>query len=414
MLSCLHYRNNELYIENISLKKIADEFGTPAYLYSANLLKQNWQNFYTAFNNIPSLICYAVKANSNIHILKLFAQSGAGFDIVSGGELARVLAANADPQKIIFSGVGKSISELNAAITANIYCINVESEAELKRLNKLAQEKNKIVNIAFRVNPHVNPHTHAHISTGLRENKFGIDIQDIIPLCRKLTEFPGVKLIGLACHIGSQITRLHPFSQAIDRMLDLYHQLQKLKIKLEHLNFGGGLGIIYHQENPPSIAEYAKQLQQKLLRLPVKLILEPGRILVGNAGVLLTRIEYIKTTPQKNFVIVDAGMNDLIRPALYDAWQPILPVINNHDQKKCYDIAGPVCESADFLGKQRELTVQENDLLAVDLAGAYGFSMSSNYNSRPRPAEILVDQDQCKLIRRRENINDLMALEENL
>ena len=410
-MSCLHYRDDELYIENISVKQLAEEFGTPCYIYSRAAIETNWRRFDEAFHAIPHRICYAVKANSNIAILHLLAKLNSGFDIVSIGELERVIAAGGDPGKVIFSGVGKSQSEIEQAIAKGIYCFDVESEPELNRLQIIASKLNVTVNIALRINPNIDPYTHSYISTGLKENKFGIEISQITPLCQQLASQSALRLVGIACHIGSQIVKLSPFLNAIDRLLDIFKQLQKIGININYINIGGGLGVVYHDEHPPTIQEYAHAIQEKLAKYPLELIIEPGRSIVANAGVLVTRIEYIKETSQKNFAIVDAGMNDLIRPALYHAWQDILPVERRTEAKKTYDIAGPVCESADFLGKNRSLAIRADDYLAVDSAGAYGFSMSSNYNSRCRPAEILVDDSKARLIRRRETINELFALE---
>lgn len=411
-MSCLKYIHNELHIEDVSLKTIAEEFGTPTYVYSRFALENNWLTFNEAFNDIPHRICYAVKANSNLAILNLLAKQNAGFDIVSIGELERVLKAGGDPRKVIFSGVGKKQNEIEKAIEKKIYCFNVESEPELERLQNIASKLNTTVNIAFRINPNVNPRTHSHISTGLNTNKFGIDINEIIPLCQQLKTMPSVKLIGIASHIGSQILELEPFLLTIDRLLHIYQQLNEIGINIQHINIGGGLGITYHNEKPPAIHDYAQALQKKIASYPLEIILEPGRAIVGNAGILLTRIEYLKHSNHKNFVIVDAGMNDLLRPALYDAWQDILPVTLRTTEKKRYDIAGPVCESADFLGKDRMLAISPNDLLVINSAGAYGFSMCSNYNSRCRPAEVLVDHQHSYLIHRRETIDELFSAEQ--
>lgn len=407
----LYYQNNELYLEKVNLRELAERFSTPTYIYSQTMIEQNWQSFADAFHDIPHMICYAVKANSNIHILKLLAEKGAGFDIVSQGELERVLRAGGNPKQIIFSGVGKQTAELESAIDAGIYCFNVESEAEIDRLNKLATARKQTLNITLRVNPNVDPHTHTFISTGLKENKFGIELSQIIPICRKLKEKKALNLIGIACHIGSQLTKLKPFLLAIDRLLEMYTQINKLGFQLQHINIGGGLGITYQDEQPPSIVDYAKAVMNKIYKTPLCLILEPGRRMIGDAGFLLTRVEYIKLSDYKNFAIVDAGMNDLIRPALYDAWQNIVPVNQRQAKAQIYDIAGPVCESADFLGKNRKLAISANDLLVVTACGAYGFSMASNYNSRGRPAEVLVHGETMKLIRKRENIEHMLALE---
>ncbi len=410
-MTYLHYRNDELYIENVNLKSVAEEFGTPCFIYSRAVLETNWQVFDESFRNIPHRVCYAVKANSNITILHLLAKLNSGFDIVSLGELERVIAAGGDPKKIIFSGVGKTQIEIEHAIHRGIYCFNVESEAELERLHTIATRLKKTVNIALRINPNIDPRTHVYISTGLSENKFGIELNDVIPICQKLSSLPSLRLIGIASHIGSQILDLTPFLLNIDCLLDIYHQLHAIGITIKLINIGGGLGITYHHEQPPAIFEYAKALQAKIANYPLEVVLEPGRAIVGNAGILLTRVEYLKHNSQKKFAIVDAGMNDLLRPALYNAWQEIMPVVLRKMEKQRYDIAGPVCESADFLGKDRELAILAGDLLTVNSAGAYGFSMSSNYNSRCRPPEILIDGNKAILIRRRETIGELFSAE---
>ncbi|OGT43240.1 MAG: diaminopimelate decarboxylase [Gammaproteobacteria bacterium RIFCSPHIGHO2_12_FULL_37_34] len=410
-MSCLHYKQNELYIENVNLKKIAEEFGTPCYVYSHAAIRNNWQAFDQALHSFSHRICYAVKANSNIAILNILAKLGSGFDIVSVGELERVIAAGGNPQQIIFSGVGKRENEMERAAELDIFCFNVESEPELERLALIATKHNKILNIALRINPDVNPQTHSHITTGTKENKFGIAAEDVIPICQEIATMPQLKLIGLACHIGSQITELHPFLLAMDHLIRLYQKLKRMGFNIHHMNIGGGLGIIYDHEHPPSITDYATAIKEKFKHDSLEIIVEPGRSIIGNAGVLLTRVEYIKQTHHKNFAIVDAGMNDLLRPALYNAWQTILPIIQHQAETKCYDIVGPVCESADFLGINRELAIKAHDLLAIDTVGAYGFCMSSNYNSRCRAAEILIDDHHIHLIRRRETIADLIGLE---
>ena len=384
---------------------------TPCYVYSRAQIEKNWRAFDAAFSGFPHRICYSVKANGNIAILNLLAQLNSGFDIVSLGELERVIAAKGNPKKTVFAGVGKSTIEIQRAIECGIYCFDVESESELERLQSIAATLKQRVNIAFRINPNVDPRTHTHISTGLKENKFGIDIDDVMPLARKLFGMPNLHLIGIACHIGSQITDLSPFLLAVDQMLMIHEQLHSLQIHIRHINLGGGLGVTYRDEDPPPIQEYAQAIKDKLSGTSLELILEPGRAIVANAGILLTTIEYLKHSSHKNFAIVDAGMNDLIRPALYDAWQNILPATLRNEAKKTYDIAGPVCESADFMGKNRELAVQPNDLLAIDCAGAYGFSMSSNYNTRSRAAEVLVEGSKMILIRRRETLKELFAAE---
>jgi diaminopimelate decarboxylase len=411
-MPCLKYDGNELYIENTSLVTIADRYATPCYVYSRAAIENNWRDFNTAFRHLPHRICYAVKANANLAIINLLAQLHSGFDIVSGGELERVLTAGGEAKQIIFSGIGKTATEIQQAIHAGIYCFNVESESELLRLQDMADKNNSIINIALRINPGIDPKTHSYIATGLKENKFGIELENVIPLCQRLSTFPALKLIGIACHIGSQLTQLEPFTSAMDCMINIYQQLEKLHIPLQHIDMGGGLGICYQHESPPTIQDYVAILEKKLMSYPIEIILEPGRAIVGAAGILLTRVEYLKYTKQKNFAIVNAGMNDLIRPALYNAWQAILPASQHVNVKKqLYDVVGPVCESADFIGKDRELALKAGDLLAIDAAGAYGFSMSSNYNSRYRAAEVLVDNDTTHLIRRRETLTDVIRLE---
>lgn len=411
-MSCLHYRGAELFIEEVSLKKIAEKFGTPCYVYSRSAIENNWHTFDNAFKELRHRICYAVKANSNLAVLNVLANLDSGFDIVSLGELERVIAAGGDTKKIVFSGVGKKRIEIEKAIEKKIFCFNIESEPELERLNEIASAMQTSVDVALRINPNIDPHTHTHITTGLNESKFGIDIYDVLPLAKKMETLSSLHLIGIASHIGSQIVQLTPFLKVVDCLLEIYKELEKLGMKLQHINIGGGLGITYHDEHPPGIREYAHKLQEKLQDYDIEVVLEPGRAIVGNAGVLLSRVEYLKHTQHKNFALIDAGMNDLLRPALYDAWQNILPVeLHNQLEKKFYDIAGPVCESADFLGKDRELALKSGDLLAIDSSGAYGFSMSSNYNSRCRAAEVLVDKDNMVLVRRREKIDELFALE---
>lgn len=405
------YQDNQYYAEQVSLTDIAQQFGTPCYVYSRAAIETNWRAFDNALANKPHRICYAVKANSNIAILNVLARLGSGFDTVSIGEIERVIAAGGDPAKIIFSGVGKTSAEILRAIAIGIHSFNVESHVEIERLNTLAESKDKIINISLRVNPDIDANTHPYISTGLKENKFGIDIADVLPLCAKIKTLTHLNLIGIACHIGSQLTQISPFLSAIDRVLELVAQLQQQGITLTQLDFGGGLGIRYRDEQPPSINEYVTALRDHLVDCPQEIVLEPGRAITANAGILLTRIEYLKLTPHKNFAIIDAAMNDLMRPALYGAWQDILPVVANTTKRKSelYDIVGPVCESADFLGRDRELAVVSGDLLAITCTGAYGFAMSSNYNSRPRAAEVMVDKNKVTLIRRRETINELFA-----
>lgn len=407
-----HYQSGTLCAEKVPLTTIAKEYGTPCYVYSRTAIENNWRSFDEGFGSYPHRICYAVKACSNIAILNVLAQLGSGFDIVSLGELERVLAAGGDPKKVVFSGVGKTAEEISRALVLGVFCFDIESTAELERLHQIAKKKNIIANIAIRINPNIDARTHPYISTGLHENKFGIEIEDALPLCLLIKSMPNVKLVGIACHIGSQLTELEPFLEAIDSTLKLVDELIAQDIHLKYINFGGGLGVRYHDETPPPIHQYIYALVNKAQKYNLEIILEPGRAIVANAGVLLTTVEYLKHSANKNFAIVDAGMNDLIRPALYEAWQNIIPVKSpEHNDPKTYDIVGPVCESADFLGKNRKLSLNEGDLLAVTSSGAYGFSMSSNYNSRPRVAEILVEGEHVHLIRQRETIQDLMVHE---
>jgi diaminopimelate decarboxylase len=408
-----HYQQNALFAENIPLTAIANTYGTPCYVYSRSALENNYRAFDTAFGQVPHQVCYAVKANSNIAILNILSQLNAGFDIVSQGELERVLAAKGDPKKVIFSGVGKSTAEIERALQVNIHCFNIESQEELDRLHHLAKQANKIANIALRVNPNIDALTHPYISTGLRDNKFGIEMEQSLVIAEKTLSLPHVKLIGIACHIGSQLTELNPILEATDRLLELITLLKQKGFALQHIDVGGGLGICYQNESIPSIENYVSALCQKCHDHSLEIIIAPGRAITATAGILLTRIEYLKHTSHKNFAVVDAAMNDFMRPALYEAWQTILPVIRHAQQNAThYDIVGPVCESADFLGKDRLLTLQVGDLLAIQDTGAYGFTMSSNYNSRPRAAEILVDRETIHLIRPRETIDALFSSEQ--
>ena len=405
------YRNNELYAESVPLKQIADEFGTPCYVYSRSALTQAYQEFDSAFANRDHLICYAVKANSNIAILNLLVQLGSGFDIVSGGELLRVIKAGGDPKKIVFSGVGKNIDEMRMALEANILCFNVESEAELIVLNQIAKDMGTIAPVSLRVNPNVDAKTHPYISTGLQENKFGIPANEAEEIYRSAHQYAHIRFTGLDCHIGSQLTALEPFMQASNKMLTLLDTLQSQGLEITHLDLGGGLGIRYTNETPPSIKDYVSALCACTQQVKQRLLIEPGRSLVGNSGILLTRIEYLKHTPARNFAIVDAAMNDLMRPALYDAYHEILPVIRNKEEIRNYQVVGPVCETGDFLGHDRKLGLINGALLAIMSAGAYGMSMSSNYNTRPRAAEIMVDKNTIHIIRQRETIDQLIATE---
>lgn len=406
------YHNHELSVESVPLKQIAEEFGTPCYVYSRSALIKAYQEFDAAFVNRNHLICYAVKANSNIAILNLFAQLGSGFDIVSGGELLRVMKAGGDPQKTVFSGVGKNTNEMRMALDANILCFNVESDAELITLNRIAKDAGKVAPVSLRVNPDVDAKTHPYISTGLKENKFGMPVSEAERIYQSAHLYPHIRFTGLDCHIGSQLTDIGPFMQASSKILSLLSKLQSQGLAIEHLDLGGGLGIRYTNETPPSITEYVAALCHSTRQIKQRLLIEPGRSLVGNAGILLTRIEYLKHTPARNFAIVDAAMNDLMRPALYDAYHEILPVNKKHGEIKNYQIVGPVCETGDFLGHDRKLALSSGDLLAIMSAGAYGMSMSSNYNTRPRAAEVMVDKGTIHVIRQRETIEQLIATEQ--
>jgi diaminopimelate decarboxylase len=409
-------KNNTLHVENVALTNIADEFNTPCYVYSKSALTQAFESFSAGFKDCDHLVCFAVKANPSLAILNLFAKLGAGFDIVSGGELARVLAAGGDPKKIVFSGVGKTETEMQAALNADIFCFNVESASELQRLNDVASFMGKVAPISLRVNPNVDAKTHPYISTGLKNNKFGVAYEDALDIYLQAAKMSNIAIHGVDCHIGSQITELSPFLDAFDRVLALVDALAENGIVIQHIDAGGGIGICYNDETPPEFTVFAAAMRTKLGNRNVKLVFEPGRALVGNAGVLLTKVEYLKHTESKNFAIVDAAMNDLMRPALYDAFHDIKAVQPRQDDTKAltYEIVGPVCESGDFLGHDRTLALVEGDILAIMSAGAYGMSMSSNYNTRPRAAEVMVDGDQCHLIRKREQIADLFALEQCL
>jgi diaminopimelate decarboxylase len=402
-------KDGRLQAEDVDVAGIAERFGTPCYVYSRATLERHWRVFHEALGAHPHLICYAVKANSSLAVLQVLAQLGSGFDIVSAGELARVLQAGGDPARIVFSGVGKRADEMRSALDVGIRCFNVESESELLRLNEVAAAAGTIAPVSLRVNPDVDAGTHPYISTGLRDNKFGIDIESALEVYQRAASLPHLNITGIDCHIGSQLTDIAPFVDALARVLCLVDRLQEVGIQLAHIDVGGGLGIPYEQhDNPPLPEAYARAVLQQMAGRPQELLLEPGRAIAGNAGILLTRVEYLKHTAHKNFAIVDAAMNDLQRPALYDAWHDIVPVRQRDGATSNYDIVGPVCETGDFLGKQRELALGEGDLLAVRSAGAYGFTMSSNYNSRPRAAEVMVDGAQAFLIRDRETLDDLI------
>lgn len=403
-----NYRGESLYAEDVSVSALAEQFGTPCYVYSRATIERHWKAFDESFGQHPHLVCYAVKANSNLAVLNVMARLGSGFDIVSGGELERVLKAGGDAGKVVFSGVGKSEADIVLALHAGIRCFNVESSAELERLSRLAVQYDKVAPVSIRVNPDVDAKTHPYISTGLKENKFGIDIQAAPAIYKLASSMPGINITGVDCHIGSQLTETAPFLDALHRVLALIDTLTNDGITIRHLDIGGGLGIRYHDEQPPQPAEYARAILQELQDRPIEIMLEPGRAIVGNAGILLTRVEYLKPGEHRNFAIVDAAMNDLLRPALYDAWQDIIEVEKRQTgESAVYDVVGPVCETGDFLGKQRRLNLQQGDLLAVRSAGAYGFGMSSNYNSRPRVAEVMVDGDRVTLVRERESVGDL-------
>jgi len=409
------YRDGQLHAEQVPLRQVADRYGTPCYVYSRATLERHWHAFDQAFAGRPHLVCFAVKANSNLGVLNILARLGSGFDIVSVGELERVVAAGGDPGKVLFSGVGKQAHEMRRALELGIRCFNVESEAELERLDQIAGEMGKTAPVALRVNPDVDAKTHPYISTGLKENKFGIEINEAVRIYRKAAAMEHVHVSGIDCHIGSQLTELAPFLDALDRVLALVHRLQDQGIEIDHLDLGGGLGVRYDDERPPQPAEYAGALAEKLGDAPYEIFLEPGRAVAANAGVLLTRVEYIKAGEAKDFAVIDAAMNDLIRPSLYQAWQAIVPVDENTPGRAGeYDLVGPICETGDFLGKDRRLSLAEGTLLAVRSSGAYGFSMASNYNTRPRVAEVMVDGAQAHLVRRRETVAELFAGESTL
>ena len=407
------YQHHQLMAENLPVKQLAEQFGTPLYIYSKATLERHWHAFDKAFSEHPHLVCYAVKSNPNIAILNVMAKLGSGFDIVSQGELERVLAADGDPAKVVFSGVAKSEPEITRALEVGIRCFNVESEAELLRINEVAGRLGKTAPISLRVNPDVDAHTHPYISTGLKENKFGVSVEQAREVYKLAATLPNIEIVGMDCHIGSQLTELQPFLDAVDRLIVLMEQLKQDGITLKHLDLGGGLGVTYTDETPPHPTEYAKALWEKLNAFSeLEIIVEPGRAITANAGILVTKVEYLKSNESRNFAIVDAGMNDMIRPALYQAYMNILEIDRTlAREEKIYDVVGPICETSDFLGKQRKLAIAQGDYLAQRSAGAYGASMSSNYNSRPRTAEVMVDGDKAYLIRRREALNELWQLE---
>ena len=400
-----------LHAESVSLEFIAREFGTPCYVYSRNAVEAAYRHYELTCAGRSALICYAVKANSNLGVLNLLARMGSGFDIVSGGELARVLAAGGDPAKILFSGVGKTEAEMRQALATGILCFNVESEGELERLNAVALSMGKRAPVSLRVNPDVDAQTHPYISTGLKENKFGVAYDEAPRLYRKAAALTGIKVTGIDFHIGSQLTQIAPFVAALDKILEFVDTLDATGVPLAHIDLGGGLGIRYNDETPPEVDKYLQALFARLGDRRQRILLEPGRSIVGNAGILLTRVEYLKTSSDKNFAIVDAAMNDLMRPALYEAWHQVLPVAPRDAPVRSYDVVGPVCESGDWLARERQLAIAPGDLLALMSAGAYGMSMSSNYNSRPRIAEVIVDGREAHLVRPRETIESLYSSE---
>lgn len=410
-MNAFEYRGGALHAEDVPLTTIAERFGTPVYVYSRAHIENRYRAYVDALEGISSMVCFAVKANSNLAVLNLLAKLGAGFDIVSRGELERVLAAGGDPARIVFSGVGKTPDDIARALEVGVHCFNVESQPELECLHAIAQAQNRRASVSLRINPDVDAKTHPYISTGLKENKFGIDIEMAETVYRRAAELSHLDVIGVDCHIGSQLTELTPFLDALDRLLALIDRLGEHGIQIRHLDLGGGLGVRYQDETPPPIETYVQAIKARLNDRNLQLLLEPGRSIVANAGALLTRVIYLKQTPLKHFAIVDAAMNDLIRPALYQSWMNIEPVVRREGEGIEYDVVGAICETSDFLGKDRRLNLRENDLLAVTSAGAYGFVMSSNYNTRARAAEVIVSGDQAYLVRRRETIPDLFASE---
>ncbi|MCZ6470174.1 MAG: diaminopimelate decarboxylase [Gammaproteobacteria bacterium] len=404
-----NYKDNSLYCEDVAIDNLAETYGTPLYVYSRATLERHWHAFDRALAGRDHLVCYAVKANSNLAVLNVLARLGSGFDIVSGGELQRVLRAGGDPNKIVFSGVGKLPQELEMALNCGIHCFNVESEQELERLNQIASQNQKIATVSFRVNPDVDAKTHPYISTGLKENKFGINFEDAEAVYLKAKDMAYIDVIGIDCHIGSQLTELSPYIDALNRLLYLVQRLQQKGIEIKHLDLGGGLGIRYRDETPPLPGEWASALKNQLDDFEGTILVEPGRAIVGNAGILVSQVSYVKHSQDKNFAVIDAAMNDLIRPSLYNAWLEIIRVDQHSDEPtRNYDIVGAICETSDFLGKDRSMQIAQGDLLAIRSAGAYGFSMASNYNSRTRAAEVMVDGDKHYCVRQREVFDDLI------
>lgn len=408
-MDAFNYRGGELFAEGVALSAIAERFGTPTYVYSRAHIEAQYRSYTDALQGVEHLVCFAVKANSNLGVLNLLARQGAGFDIVSGGELERVLAAGGRADRVVFSGVGKTREDMRRALEVGVHCFNVESADELERLQAVAAQMGKVAPVSLRVNPDVDAGTHPYISTGLKENKFGIAIADAESLYVRAAQLPNLEVVGVDCHIGSQLTTVEPFLDALDRLLDLVDRLAECGIYLRHLDLGGGVGVRYRDEEPPQVADYIQAIRERVGDRELALVFEPGRYIVANAGVLLTRVEYLKHTEDKHFAIVDAAMNDLIRPALYQAWMGVNSVAPREGEGRRYDVVGPICETGDFLAKDRELNLAEGDLLAVQSAGAYGFVMSSNYNTRGRCAEVLVDGDQAFEVRRRETVAQLFA-----
>lgn len=408
-MNAFNYRDGQLFAEGVALSAVAERFGTPTYVYSRAHIEAQYRSYTDALQGAEHLVCFAVKANSNLGVLNVLARLGAGFDIVSGGELERVLAAGGRADRVVFSGVGKTREDMRRALEVGVHCFNVESTDELERLQVVASEMGKVAPVSLRVNPDVDAGTHPYISTGLKENKFGIAIADAEAIYVRAAQLPNLEVVGVDCHIGSQLTTVEPFLDALDRLLDLVDRLADCGIHLRHLDLGGGVGVRYRDEEPPLVADYIKAIRERVGKRDLALVFEPGRYIVANAGVLLTRVEYLKHTEHKDFAIIDAAMNDLIRPALYQAWMGVSAVIPREGEGRAYDLVGPICETGDFLGKDRVLNLAEGDLLAVQSAGAYGFVMSSNYNTRGRCAEILVDGDQAFEVRRRETIAELYA-----
>ena len=405
------YRDGTLFAESVNVKDLARDYGTPAYVYSRATLERHYKAFDEALDEVPHMVCYAVKANSNFAVLNVLARLGSGFDIVSGGELERVIAAGGDPARVVFSGVGKTPEEMKRALDVGIYCFNVESEAELEALEEVASLLGKKARVSLRVNPDVDAKTHPYISTGLKDNKFGIDINDALRVYQRAAEMPSIDVTGVDCHIGSQLTEVAPFLDAIDRVLALIDKLADNGIVLSHVDFGGGLGIRYKDEEPPSPLEYGQCVAEKLKGRDLKVLIEPGRAIAANAGILVTEVLYLKHNEHKNFAIIDAAMNDMMRPTLYSAWMDIIPLVQTKAETQVYDLVGPICETGDFIGKDRELALEQGDFLAVRSAGAYGFTMSSNYNTRARAVELMVDGEKVHVVRARENIKQLFELE---